>query len=92
MDIPAEDKPAPTHGFKGYRLFRILGFEVKLNPTWLLLALLINWMLLPAGGPVSSLHNLCLMWCRHVARWVLYISLQVMLSPISKRFFQSVSV
>lgn len=28
-----------------YRLFRIFGFEVKLNLTWLLLALLITWTL-----------------------------------------------
>jgi Zn-dependent protease/CBS domain-containing protein len=32
-------------GMKGYRLFRIFGFEVKLNLTWLLLALLITWTL-----------------------------------------------
>ena len=32
-------------GISGYRLFRIFGFEVKLNITWLLLALLITWTL-----------------------------------------------
>jgi len=32
-------------GLKGYRLFRIFGFDVKLNLTWLLLALLITWTL-----------------------------------------------
>ena len=35
--------PLPRHGV--YRLFRIFGFEVKLNITWLLLALLITWTL-----------------------------------------------
>lgn len=30
---------------KGYRLFRLFGFEVKLNLTWLLLAFLITWTL-----------------------------------------------
>lgn len=36
--------PSPA-GIKGYRLFRIFGFDVKLNLTWLLLAMLIVWTL-----------------------------------------------
>lgn len=28
-----------------FRLFRLFGFEIKLNLTWLLLALLITWTL-----------------------------------------------
>lgn len=32
-------------GLQGYRLFRIFGFDIKLNLTWLLLALLITWTL-----------------------------------------------
>lgn len=35
----------PSSGLRGYRLFRIFGFDVKLNPTWLLLAMLIIWTL-----------------------------------------------
>lgn len=35
--------PSPMMG--GYRLFRLFGFDVKLNLTWLLLALLITWTL-----------------------------------------------
>ena len=38
---------------KGYRLFRVFGFEVKLNLTWLLLALLITWTLAAGLFPVS---------------------------------------
>ncbi|MDZ7737112.1 MAG: site-2 protease family protein [Gammaproteobacteria bacterium] len=38
---------------KGYRLFRIFGFEVKLNLTWLLLALLITWTLAAGLFPAS---------------------------------------
>lgn len=30
---------------KGFRLFRLLGFEVKVDPSWLLLALLVTWSL-----------------------------------------------
>lgn len=49
------DSPA---GIKGYRLFRIFGFEVKLNLTWLLLAMLIVWTLaagiFPADYPDLS--------------------------------------
>lgn len=37
---------AATPAMRGsYRLFRIFGFEIKLNLTWLLLALLITWTL-----------------------------------------------
>ncbi len=44
-DLSAERELAPTRGLKGYHLFRILGFDVRLNLTWLLLALLITWTL-----------------------------------------------
>ena len=43
--IPGQRPPESEPGIKGYRLFRIFGFEVKLNLTWLLLALLITWSL-----------------------------------------------
>ena len=42
---PGGREPLPKSGLKGYRLFRIFGFDVKLNVTWLLLALLITWTL-----------------------------------------------
>lgn len=45
LDIPAGRHRATRSGLKGYRLFRIFGFDVKLNLTWLLLALLITWTL-----------------------------------------------
>ena len=38
------DRPE-TPAIKGYRLFRLFGFDVKLNLTWLLLGLLITWTL-----------------------------------------------
>lgn len=38
---------------KGYRLFRLFGFDVKLNLTWLLLALLITWTLAAGLFPAS---------------------------------------
>lgn len=43
-EFPA-DRTRTTTGLPGYRLFRIFGFDVKLNLTWLLLALLITWTL-----------------------------------------------
>jgi len=36
-----------------YRLFRLFGFEIKLNLTWLLLALLITWTLAAGLFPVD---------------------------------------
>lgn len=45
MAKPDEREPGSFTGMKGYRLFRIFGFEVKLNLTWLLLAMLIVWTL-----------------------------------------------
>lgn len=36
-----------------YRLFRVFGFEVKLNLTWLLLALLVTWTLAAGLFPVD---------------------------------------
>ena len=30
---------------KGYRLFKLLGFEVRVDPTWLILGVLITWTL-----------------------------------------------
>jgi Zn-dependent protease/predicted transcriptional regulator len=45
VDTHAKPKSSPATGIKGYRLFRIFGFEVKLNLTWLLLGLLITWTL-----------------------------------------------
>ena len=41
----ARGKPASASPISGYRLFRLFGFDVKLNVTWLLLALLITWTL-----------------------------------------------
>lgn len=43
--------PFPRRG--AYRLFRIFGFEVKLNLTWLLLALLITWTLAAGFFPAD---------------------------------------
>ncbi len=42
-----------TTGLKGYHLFRIFGFEVKLNLTWLLLAMLIVWTLAAGFFPAD---------------------------------------
>jgi len=44
---------APSSGLRGYRLFRIFGFEVKLNLTWLLLAMLIVWTLAAGFFPAD---------------------------------------
>ncbi|MCO6411414.1 MAG: site-2 protease family protein [Thiogranum sp.] len=58
VGVPADRDPAPASRLKGYRLFRIFGFDVKLNLTWLLLALLITWTLaaglFPADYPGLS--------------------------------------
>ena len=43
----------PRGGLRGYRLFRIFGFEVKLNATWLLLGLLITWTLAAGLFPLD---------------------------------------
>lgn len=55
---PSRSDPAKASPLQGYRLFRILGFDVKLNVTWLLLALLITWTLaaglFPADYPDLS--------------------------------------
>jgi Zn-dependent protease/predicted transcriptional regulator len=47
MNAPVSGQTAsgPVRPRGVFRLFRIFGFEVKLNPTWLLLALLITWTL-----------------------------------------------
>lgn len=42
-----------AYGLRGYRLFRIFGFEVKLNLTWLLFAMLIVWTLAAGFFPVD---------------------------------------
>ena len=42
LGLPGRRKPESTSGIEGYRLVRIFGFDVKLNLTWLLLALLIT--------------------------------------------------
>lgn len=44
---------ASSSGMKGYRLFRIFGFEVKINLTWLLLAMLIVWTLAVGFFPMD---------------------------------------
>ena len=58
---PGGREPLPKSGLKGYRLFRIFGFDVKLNVTWLLLALLITWTLaaglFPADYPDLPRHT-----------------------------------
>ena len=41
-DLPEMRNHAPASRLTGYRLFRIFGFDVRLNLTWLLLALLIS--------------------------------------------------
>lgn len=41
--MPRNEKSST--GLRGIRLFSLLGFEVKLDPSWLLLALLISWSL-----------------------------------------------
>jgi len=50
---PGRHEPKSTSGIKGYRLFRIFGFDIKLNLTWLLLALLITWSLGAGLFPVD---------------------------------------
>ncbi len=52
-NLPVKREPTPASGIKGYRLFRIFGFEVKLNLTWLLLGLLITWTLAAGLFPVD---------------------------------------
>ncbi len=58
MDIEASKHPNLDFTLGSYRLFRLFGFEVKLNLTWLLLALLITWTLaaglFPADYPGLS--------------------------------------
>ena len=44
---------AGSSPIQGYRLFRILGFDIKLNITWLLLALLITWTLAEGFFPTD---------------------------------------
>ena len=44
-DTNQQDERPQAALIKGYRLFRIFGFDVKLNLTWLLLGLLITWTL-----------------------------------------------
>ena len=51
-----EKRPADaqhTSPIKGYRLFRLFGFDIKLNLTWLLLALLITWTLAAGFFPTD---------------------------------------
>ena len=48
----AEQK-RPSRGFGQYRLFSLFGFEVKLDLSWLLLALLISWSLGAGVFPVE---------------------------------------
>lgn len=59
--LPGRHEPESTSGIKGYRLFRIFGFDIKLNLTWLLLALLITWSLgaglFPVDYPGLSQHT-----------------------------------
>ncbi len=58
MDTDTIKHPDPDFTLGSYRLFRLFGFEVKLNLTWLLLALLITWTLaaglFPADYPGLS--------------------------------------
>ncbi len=53
MEKTDEHVRGSSVGLKGYRLFRIFGFEVKLNLTWLLLALLIVWTLAAGFFPAD---------------------------------------
>lgn len=53
LESEKQREHAPTSYMRGYRLFRILGFEVKLNLTWLLLAMLIIWTLAAGFFPVD---------------------------------------
>ncbi len=53
VDIPVKQQHSPVTGLKGYRLFRIFGFDVKLNLTWLLLAFLITWTLAAGMFPID---------------------------------------
>lgn len=61
MDTEATKYLDPDFTLGSYRLFRLFGFEVKLNLTWLLLALLITWTLaaglFPADYPGLSQHT-----------------------------------
>lgn len=51
---PTPAAAAATPSMRGsYRLFRLFGFEIKLNLTWLLLALLITWTLATALFPAD---------------------------------------
>jgi Zn-dependent protease/predicted transcriptional regulator len=52
-ETPEERDGAPSPGLRGHHLFRIFGFEVKLNLTWLLLALLITWTLAAGFFPAD---------------------------------------
>lgn len=52
-DSGKEREHTPSSGMRGYRLFRIFGFEVKLNLTWLLLAMLIIWTLAAGFFPTD---------------------------------------
>jgi Zn-dependent protease/CBS domain-containing protein len=53
VGVPTERDRAPVSRLHGYHLFRILGFEVKLDLSWLLLALLITWTLAAGLFPAS---------------------------------------
>ena len=48
----ADTKRGPT-GFRQFRLFSLFGFEVKLDLSWLLLALLISWSLGAGMFPIE---------------------------------------
>lgn len=52
-ETPEKRDGAPSPGLRGHHLFRIFGFEVKLNLTWLLLALLITWTLAAGFFPAD---------------------------------------
>lgn len=54
----------PVRGIRGYRLFTLFGFEVKLDLSWLLLALLISWSLGAGLFPVEypDLSNVTYAW------------------------------
>jgi Zn-dependent protease/predicted transcriptional regulator len=53
VGLPTKREHAPESRLRGYHLFRILGFEVKLDLSWLLLALLITWTLAAGLFPAS---------------------------------------
>lgn len=46
-------KARQSFGFRQYRLFSLFGFQVKLDLSWLLLALLISWSLAAGVFPVT---------------------------------------